>query len=150
MRREAVAISPIAEIIADIRAGRIVVLVDDEDRENEGDLVFAAEFVSPDKINFLANPSPALVCIPTTEARARALRAAAHGPRSGTRAALTEARGAKDALVQRAPDPDINTAGGPFRLAACRALGPGSTHPGWGPGPPNRPPDTLVRVQEPL
>src|SRR6266850_8043504 len=54
MRREAAAISPIVEIIGAIRAGEIVILVDDEDRENEGDLVFAAEFVSPEKINFLA------------------------------------------------------------------------------------------------
>ena len=54
MRREAAAISPVTEIIAEIRAGRIVILVDDEDRENEGDLIFAAEFVSADKINFLA------------------------------------------------------------------------------------------------
>ena len=50
MRREATAISPIAEIIAAIRGGEIVVLVDDEDRENEGDLVFAAQFVTPEKI----------------------------------------------------------------------------------------------------
>ena len=70
MRREAVAISPISEIIADLRAGRIVVLVDDEDRENEGDLVFAAEFVSPDKINFLARHGRGLVCMPITEAHA--------------------------------------------------------------------------------
>ena len=45
MRRESAAIAPIAEIVAEIRAGNIVILVDDEDRENEGDLVFAAEFV---------------------------------------------------------------------------------------------------------
>src|SRR6267142_1842601 len=73
MRREAVAISPIAEIIADIRAGRIVVLVDDEDRENEGDLVFAAEFVSADKINFLAKHGRGLVCMPITEEHAARL-----------------------------------------------------------------------------
>src|SRR5215216_2847350 len=60
MRREAAAISPITDIVADIRAGRIVVLVDDEDRENEGDLVFAADFVSADKINFLAAHDRAL------------------------------------------------------------------------------------------
>ena len=40
-------VAPIQEIIADIRAGRMVVLVDEEDRENEGDLIFAAEFVTP-------------------------------------------------------------------------------------------------------
>src|SRR6476659_8775201 len=73
MRREAVAISPVSEIIAEIRAGRIVVLVDDEDRENEGDLVFAAEFVSADKINFLATHGRGLVCMPITEEHASRL-----------------------------------------------------------------------------
>ena len=73
MRRETAAISPIAEIIADIRAGRIVVLVDDEDRENEGDLVFAADFVSADKINFLAKHGRGLVCMPITEEHAQRL-----------------------------------------------------------------------------
>ena len=67
MRREAAAISPIAEIISEIRAGKIVILVDDEDRENEGDLVFAAEFVTPEKINFLARHGRGLVCMPITE-----------------------------------------------------------------------------------
>ncbi|MEQ1814058.1 MAG: 3,4-dihydroxy-2-butanone-4-phosphate synthase, partial [Candidatus Nitrotoga sp.] len=43
-------IAPIQEIIADIRAGRMVILVDEEDRENEGDLVMAAEFVTPEAI----------------------------------------------------------------------------------------------------
>ena len=73
MRREAVAISPITEIIAEIRAGRIVILVDDEDRENEGDLVFAAEFVGADKINFLAKHGRGLVCMPITEEHAARL-----------------------------------------------------------------------------
>ncbi len=73
MRREAAAISPIAEIIAEIRAGRIVILVDDEDRENEGDLVFAAEFVGADKINFLAKHGRGLVCMPITEEHAARL-----------------------------------------------------------------------------
>src|SRR5256712_6855723 len=73
MRREAAAISPITEIIAEIRAGRIVILVDDEDRENEGDLVFAAEFVSADKINFLAKHGRGLVCMPLTEEHAARL-----------------------------------------------------------------------------
>ena len=73
MRRETAAISPIADIVADIRAGNIVILVDDEDRENEGDLVFAAEFVSADKINFLAKHGRGLVCMPITEERAQRL-----------------------------------------------------------------------------
>jgi len=73
MRRDAAAISPIAEIIGELRAGRIVILVDDEDRENEGDLVFAADFVSADKINFLARYGRGLVCMPITEEHAARL-----------------------------------------------------------------------------
>src|SRR5213594_4448836 len=73
MRRETAAISPIAEIISAIRAGNIVILVDDEDRENEGDLVFAAEFVTAEKINFLAKFGRGLVCMPITEAHAERL-----------------------------------------------------------------------------
>jgi 3,4-dihydroxy 2-butanone 4-phosphate synthase/GTP cyclohydrolase II len=73
MRREPTAISPIAEIIEEVRAGRIVVLVDDEDRENEGDLVFAADFVTPEKINFLATHGRGLICMPVTEEHAARL-----------------------------------------------------------------------------
>src|SRR3954471_1478821 len=73
MRRETAAISPVNEIIAAIRGGEIVVLVDDEDRENEGDLVFAAEFVTAEKINFLAKHGRGLICMPLTEAHAERL-----------------------------------------------------------------------------
>ncbi|HZO01005.1 MAG TPA: bifunctional 3,4-dihydroxy-2-butanone-4-phosphate synthase/GTP cyclohydrolase II [Burkholderiales bacterium] len=73
MRRESAAISPVSEVIAGIRAGEIVILVDDEDRENEGDLVFAAEFVTPEKINFLAKHGRGLICMPITEEHAARL-----------------------------------------------------------------------------
>src|SRR6185503_2429625 len=74
MKREsAAALSPVSEIVAEIRAGRIVVLVDDEDRENEGDLFFAADFVTPDKINFLAKHGRGLVCMPITAEHAERL-----------------------------------------------------------------------------
>jgi 3,4-dihydroxy 2-butanone 4-phosphate synthase/GTP cyclohydrolase II len=73
MRRETAAISPITDIIAAVRGGEIVVLVDDEDRENEGDLVFAADFVSAEKINFLAKHGRGLVCMPITESHAERL-----------------------------------------------------------------------------
>jgi len=69
--------SPIAsveEIVDEIRQGRIVVLVDDEDRENEGDLIFAADFVTPEKINFLAKFGRGLVCMPITAEHAQRLR----------------------------------------------------------------------------
>ena len=73
MKRESAALSPVAEIVDEIRAGRIVVLVDDEDRENEGDLVFAADFVTPEKVNFLARHGRGLICMPITEAHAARL-----------------------------------------------------------------------------
>ncbi|MGE5639236.1 MAG: bifunctional 3,4-dihydroxy-2-butanone-4-phosphate synthase/GTP cyclohydrolase II [Clostridia bacterium] len=73
MRRETAAISPITEIIAAVRAGEIVILVDDEDRENEGDLIFAADFVSADKVNFLAKHGRGLVCLALTESHAERL-----------------------------------------------------------------------------
>ncbi len=71
--------SPIAstpEIVEEIRNGRIVVLVDDEDRENEGDLIFAADFVTPEKINFMAKYGRGLICMPITAEHAQRLRLA--------------------------------------------------------------------------
>src|SRR3989344_3188967 len=73
MRRESAAISPVSEIVAEIRSGNVVILVDDEDRENEGDLVFAADFVTPEKVNFLARHGRGLVCMPIVEEHAQRL-----------------------------------------------------------------------------
>ena len=67
-------LSTIEDAIADIRAGRMVILVDDEDRENEGDLTLAAEFVTPEAINFMARHGRGLVCLSITEEKAQALR----------------------------------------------------------------------------
>jgi 3,4-dihydroxy 2-butanone 4-phosphate synthase/GTP cyclohydrolase II len=66
-------VSPIDEIIVEMRAGRMVVLVDEEDRENEGDLVLAAEHVTPEAINFMARFGRGLICLTLTEARCRQL-----------------------------------------------------------------------------
>lgn len=66
-------VSPIDEILVEIRAGRMVVLVDEEDRENEGDLVLAAEHVTPEAINFMARFGRGLICLTLTEARCRQL-----------------------------------------------------------------------------
>jgi 3,4-dihydroxy 2-butanone 4-phosphate synthase/GTP cyclohydrolase II len=64
-------ISSTADIIADLRAGKMVILVDEEDRENEGDLLIAAEFVTPDAINFMAKHGRGLICLTLTEERCR-------------------------------------------------------------------------------
>lgn len=66
-------ISPIQDIIADFKAGKMVILVDEEDRENEGDLVLAAEFATPEAINFMARHGRGLICLTLTEARCRQL-----------------------------------------------------------------------------
>jgi len=62
-------ISTIPEIISDLRDGRMVILVDEEDRENEGDLVLAAEFATPENINFMATHGRGLICLTLTAAR---------------------------------------------------------------------------------
>jgi 3,4-dihydroxy 2-butanone 4-phosphate synthase / GTP cyclohydrolase II len=67
------AVSPISEIISELKAGRMVVLVDEEDRENEGDLVIAAEFATAEAINFMARYGRGLICLTLTEARCRLL-----------------------------------------------------------------------------
>ncbi|MCS6763507.1 MAG: bifunctional 3,4-dihydroxy-2-butanone-4-phosphate synthase/GTP cyclohydrolase II [Candidatus Protistobacter heckmanni] len=61
------------EIIAEMRAGRMVILVDEEDRENEGDLVLAADFVTPEAINFMAKHGRGLICLTLTPDRCRQL-----------------------------------------------------------------------------
>ena len=66
-------VAPITEIVAEMKAGRMVILVDEEDRENEGDLVLAADCVSADAVNFMARFGRGLVCMSITEARARQL-----------------------------------------------------------------------------
>jgi 3,4-dihydroxy 2-butanone 4-phosphate synthase/GTP cyclohydrolase II len=67
------AITPITEIIADIKAGRMVVLVDEEDRENEGDLLLGAEYATAEAINFMARYGRGLICLTLTEERCRQL-----------------------------------------------------------------------------
>jgi len=63
----------IPEAIEEIRNGRMIILVDNEDRENEGDLVIAAEYCTPDVINFMATHGRGLICVPMTQERSRRL-----------------------------------------------------------------------------
>ena len=67
-------VSTIQEAIVDIKSGKMVILVDDEDRENEGDLCMAAEFVTPEAINFMARYGRGLICLTLTEENADKLR----------------------------------------------------------------------------
>src|SRR5438093_6481727 len=78
-------ISPIPQIIDEIKAGRMVVLVDEEDRENEGDLVLAAEHVTPEAINFMAKHGRGLICLTLTRDRCERLQLPPMASRNGTR-----------------------------------------------------------------
>ena len=72
-------ISPVQDIVAEMRAGRMVILVDEEDRENEGDLVLAADHVTPEAINFMARFGRGLICLTLTPRALRVPQAPAHG-----------------------------------------------------------------------
>ena len=78
-------IASVPEIIAELCAGRMVILVDEEDRENEGDLVMAAEYVTPEAINFMVTHGRGLVCLTLTEERCRQLDLPLMASRNGTR-----------------------------------------------------------------
>jgi 3,4-dihydroxy 2-butanone 4-phosphate synthase / GTP cyclohydrolase II len=81
-------ISPTEELIEEARRGRMFILVDDEDRENEGDLVIPGQFATPDAINFMARFARGLICLAMTRHRVDQLglplMAAANGTRHST------------------------------------------------------------------
>jgi 3,4-dihydroxy 2-butanone 4-phosphate synthase/GTP cyclohydrolase II len=81
-------ISPVPELVAELAAGRMVVLIDEEDRENEGDLVLAADHVSAEAINFMAKHGRGLICLTLTRERCERLQlppmARSNGTRHGT------------------------------------------------------------------
>ena len=63
----------IEDAIADIRAGKLVIVVDDEDRENEGDFICAAQTITPELVNFMASVGRGLICVPMSVERTEAL-----------------------------------------------------------------------------
>ncbi len=78
-------ISPVADIVADMKAGRIVILIDEEDRENEGDLVLAADHVTAESINFMARYGRGLICLTLTRQRCELLQLQPMATRNGTK-----------------------------------------------------------------
>ena len=79
-RRRTRTFATIEQAVADIAAGRAVVVVDDEDRENEGDLIFAAEMATPELVAFMVRYTSGFICVPLTEADVRPARPAADVP----------------------------------------------------------------------
>ena len=78
-------ISPVPELVAELAAGRMVILVDEEDRENEGDIVVAAEHVTPAAINFMARFARGLICLTLTRERCERLQLPPMASRNGTK-----------------------------------------------------------------
>jgi 3,4-dihydroxy 2-butanone 4-phosphate synthase/GTP cyclohydrolase II len=78
-------ISPIPELVAELAAGRMVILVDEEDRENEGDLVLAADHVTPEAINFMARFGRGLICLTLTRERCERMQLPPMAARNGTK-----------------------------------------------------------------
>ena len=78
-------ISPVHELVAELAAGRMVILVDEEDRENEGDLVLAADHVTPEAINFMAKFGRGLICLTLTRERCERLNLPPMASRNGTK-----------------------------------------------------------------
>lgn len=85
---QSVSVSPVEDIVAELRAGRMVILVDEEDRENEGDLVMAADHVSAEAVNFMARFGRGLICLTLDRARCERLHlqpmTARNGDKKGT------------------------------------------------------------------
>lgn len=78
------ALNTAEELIEDIRAGKMVILMDDEDRENEGDIIVASECVTAEHINFMARFARGLICMPMTRERCETLRLPLMAPRNGS------------------------------------------------------------------
>ena len=78
-----ICISPVEDIVADMKAGRIVILIDEEDRENEGDLVLAADHVTAESINFMARYGRGLICLTLTRQRCELLQLPPMATRNG-------------------------------------------------------------------
>src|SRR2546429_143733 len=165
-----VPISPVEDIIADMRAGRMVILVDEEDRENEGDLVLAAEHVSPEAINFMARFGRGLICLTLTRERCERLHLPPMATRNGTvhgtaftvsieaatgvttgisAADRIESRSATETWIERVNRRKLLTAQGDFDCSASRDRA-GGLHRALTRGSWTADDEVLVRVHEPL
>ncbi len=130
-------ISPITDIIADIKNGKMVILVDDENRENEGDFVIAAEFADAAQVNFMAKYGRGLICLTLTESHCKQLRLPPMVVKNGTRlgtnftvsieafegvttgiSAADRATTIKAAIANNASEKDILSPGHVFPLSA--------------------------------
>ncbi|MEY3747629.1 MAG: hypothetical protein RL194_1088 [Pseudomonadota bacterium] len=129
-----VTVSPIEDIIEDIRNGKMVVLVDEEDRENEGDLIVAAQFATAEHINFMARHGRGLICLTLTEQRCRQLNLAPMVERNGAKmstnftASIEAASGVTTGISTADRAHTIQTAVG-VNARPCDIVSPGHVFP---------------------
>jgi len=113
------ALNSIAELIEDIRLGKMVILMDDEDRENEGDVIMAAECVAAEHINFMAKHARGLICMPMSKERCERLQLPLMAKRNGSGiSAADRARTVQAAAARDAKADDIVSPGHIFPLMA--------------------------------
>lgn len=106
-----IAFDPIEDLVADIKAGKMVIITDDENRENEGDLVLAAANVTPEAITFMATHARGLICAPLTAERAAEINLS-------TPASLSDPSGRpsrRASTPAREPRPEFRPSTGPGR-----------------------------------
>ena len=113
---DGISFSDIESIVADIRDGKMVIMVDDENRENEGDLLMAAEKVRPEDINYMARYGRGLICLTITRDRCAQLRSAPHGRRYRSTAChkLSRCRSRRPRVLRR--ESQLTIGHGPYRL----------------------------------
>ena len=104
--------SPIEEIIDDVKNGRMVIMVDDENRENEGDLLMAAELVRPEDINYMATHGRGLICLTLSRERCAQLRLPLMSPSSASLAIPAKLMVIPDTKVVPSSGWLMSTAGG--------------------------------------
>jgi 3,4-dihydroxy 2-butanone 4-phosphate synthase/GTP cyclohydrolase II len=116
-------VSPVAEVLDDLRNGRMVILVDAEERENEGDLVISAQMATPEAINFMARFGRGLICLSMTEQRAHQLRLELMTRHNGARnrTAFTVSIEAKEGIATGISAHDR-------ALTIATAIDPGKSH----------------------
>ena len=161
-REAAAALSPIEDVIADARAGKLFILVDDEDRENEGDLCVIGDWADAAAINFMAKHGRGLICLALTRSRTEALGLTLMERRNESRhqTAFTVSIEAREGVTTESPRLTGRTLSGPrsirnapartsqrqaissrvWRAMAAPSCGPGIPRRSWiSPAPPGRP-----------
>ena len=114
-------LSPIEDIIEDARNGRMFIMVDDEERENEGDLIIPAQMATPDAINFMAKFGRGLICLALTGERVNTLELPAMSRRNGSRhqTAFTISIEAREGVTTGISASDRVSARSPRRRHPC-------------------------------